>query len=140
MSILDKYETSEHRKNTIHLATIIKMAIIDGEINPEEEKLLQSFANKLNISKEEYKVIMNTPDKYPLDTVNSKEKRLEYMFDLFKIIYVDHYIDEAEKKLVLKYAIGLGCHVDKAHEVIEKSIKLFGGGLDLEDYKYLMNK
>lgn len=140
MSILDKYETSEHRNNVIHLASVIKMAIIDGEINLEEEILLKRFASKLNISDEEYNVILNTPDKYPLDTVNSSEKRLEYLFDLFRIIYADHYIDEAEKKLVLKYAIGLGYHVDHAHELIEKSIKLFSGRIDFEDYQYLMNK
>lgn len=140
MSIIDKYETSEHRKNISHFAEIIRLAKVNGDINIKEKNRIKRFASKLNITESEYEEILRRPDLFPINPLNSSAERLEVIYDLFKIIYSDHYIDEAEQKLVLKYAISLGCQHDKAHELIEKSIKIFGGGIDFEDYKYLINR
>ena len=140
MSIADRFETSEHRKNIAHFAAIVNVAIIDGTLNANEITILKKFANKLDISPVEYKAILYQPEKYPLIPENSSLKRLELIYDLFKIIYADHDIEDAERKLILKYAIGLGCSNEKAQDVIKKSIKIFSGKLDFEDFHYLINK
>jgi uncharacterized tellurite resistance protein B-like protein len=140
MLIKDLYQTYEHRINLAHFSAIYNMAISDGLLNQQEENTLLRFANKLDISTEEYTDIIEKPTKYEIHPINSSEERLQYIYDLFKIIYTDHYIDAIEEKLILKYAIGLGYTHETAISIIKKSIKLFGGGLDFEAYEYLIQK
>lgn len=141
MSILDKYETSEHRSNIAHFTAIVNLALVDGLPNAEEEKILINFARKFGISKEEYKIILKNPDKFPMQTLYSSEGRLECIYDLFKIIYADHTINEVEEKLIHKYILELGGYSEKqSQDLIKKSIKIFSGTIDFEDYQYFIDK
>jgi len=140
MSILHAFEYGKQHSNVAHFASMARMAAIDGPINTHEQQLLQRMAVKLNIGEEEVKRVLKDPAAYPLDPINSREDRLERLYDLFRLIYVDHDIDEDEVNLIKKYAIGLGCNPKKAEQVIRRSIKLFGGSIDLDDYVFLMNK
>lgn len=140
MPILDLYNHSEKRRNLAHFAAIATLAAVDGEVNPQEMRLLQSFANKLDISEAEFKEVMKKSNKYPIDPQNSSEKRLERLFDLFKIIFADNEFDDDEMVLLKKYAIGLGYTSEKADKIIEKSIAIFRGRIDFEDYLYLLKK
>lgn len=138
MPILDLYNHSEKRRNLAHFAAIATLAAVDGEVNSQEMVLLRSFAHKLDISEKEFKEVMKKSNKYPIDPQNSSEKRLERLFDLFKIIFADNDFDNDEMVLLKKYAIGLGYTSEKADRIIEKSIAIFRGRIDFEDYLYLL--
>ncbi|HMB62596.1 MAG TPA: hypothetical protein VKN36_05960 [Eudoraea sp.] len=138
MPILDLYSTGEHRRNLAHFAALATLAASDGVIKPIEKKLLDRFANKLDITAEEYKEVMKKENKYPIDPQVSVETRLERLFDLFRIIFVDELIDEGELILVKKYAIGLGFSHGTAEKIIQRSIDIFSGNIDYEDYLYLV--
>lgn len=140
MSFTDLFESGEHKRNLGHFASIVNMAAIDGAIKPEEQKMLKRFARKLDIHVSEYKDILKNPLKYPINPPNSADKRLERMHDLFEIIFADQEIDADEHSLVEKYAIGLGYTEKLAAKLIKRSIDIYSGGLDLEDYKYLLNR
>ena len=140
MTIADAFETSRHRNNMAHFTTIVNLATIDGAINSDEEKILKGFAKKLDIDPEEYKSILKHPEQYPIMPINSCEERLKNIYDLFKIIYADHDIDAPEKFLIVKYAIGLGVPLNKAESIIERSIQIFEGNLNFDDYHYLVSK
>ncbi|MEX0360421.1 MAG: TerB family tellurite resistance protein [Allomuricauda sp.] len=140
MPILDLYEHGEQRRNLAHFATLASLAAVDGEINPHEKALLDKFAFKLGITDTEYKEVMKKENKYPIETPHSGEKRLMRLFDFFQIIFSDHEIDEVERKMVEKYAIGLGFPAKKSEQIIEKSIAIFTGRIAFEDYQYLLNK
>ncbi len=140
MPILDLYNHSEKRRNLAHFASIATLAAVDGDINPQEMKLLNNFAFKLNISEADFKEVMKKENEYPIDPPFDSEKRLERIFDLFKIIFADHEIDDEEMVLLKKYAIGLGYSEEKADTIIEKSIAIFMGKIDFEDYLYLIKK
>jgi uncharacterized tellurite resistance protein B-like protein len=116
------------------------MAMADGMMKEEEKVLLNRFAEKLDITDEEFKKISKNPELFPMQPSNSADVRLERMLDLFKIIFADNEIDDEERKLVERYAIGLGYTEELAKKLIIKSIKIFQGGLDLEDYRYLLNR
>lgn len=139
MSIIDLFESGIQKNNLKHFAAIANIAVIDGEVNESERVLLEKFAKKLDIDEAHYNEVLENPLKYPIPSSNNKEERLQYIFELFQMIYADHEIDEPETKLIYKYAIGLGCSETWAKEVIAKSIKIFGGGIDFEDYQYLVN-
>ncbi|MFX0555674.1 TerB family tellurite resistance protein [Maribacter sp. CXY002] len=140
MSFADLYSSGEHRRNLAHFTALATLASVDGEISTEEKQLLDRFATKLDITKTEYEEVLKKENKYPIDTISDSEKRLERLFDLFRIVYSDHKIDNEEMILIKKYAIGLGFTGDKANKVIERSVAIFGGALEFEDYLYLVRK
>ena len=140
MSILQAFEHGRQHSNVAHFASLARMAAIDGVINSEEKELLQKIADKLDIGDQTRIEVLKDPSRFPLDPIHSREERLERLHDLFRLIFVDHAIDDDEIQLIRKYAIGLGCNPGKADEVIRKSIKIFGGRIDLDDYLFLMNR
>lgn len=140
MSFVDLYSSGEHRRNLAHFAAMASLAAVDGVVSKEEKLLLDRFANKLDISPEEYKTVMKKENKYPIDPPISSERRLERLFDLFQVIFADHDIDEQELILVKKYAIGLGFTNENADKVIKKSIAIFKGRIAFEDYLYLLQR
>ena len=140
MSFTDLFENGEHGRNVGHFASIANMASSDGAINAEEEKMLRRFARKLDIDDSEYDEILKSPNKYPINPPNTSERRLERMHDLFEMIFADHDIDDHERFLIEKYAIGLGYSAELAQQLIKRSIEIYQGGLDLEDYRYLLNR
>jgi uncharacterized tellurite resistance protein B-like protein len=140
MPILDLYTHSEKQQNLAHFAAMASLAAIDGEINSREKDIIDRFARKLDISKSEYKEVMKKSNKYPISPSNSLKERLERLFDLFKIIFADHDIDNEEMALIKKYAIGLGFTEEKANRIIEKSVAIFRGQIDFDDYLYLLKK
>ena len=140
MSISDLYNHSEKRTNLAHFASMASLAAVDGEINDKERKVIDSFASKLGISDADYKEVMKKSNKYAINPSNSAVQRLERLFDLFKIIFADHEIEKEEMVLLKKYAIGLGYSIKKADAIIKKSIAIFRGRIDFEDYLYLIKK
>jgi len=140
MSFNDLFDSGTHKRNLGHFAAITTLAAVDGVINAEEQAMLERFARKLDVDETEFKEILQTPGKHPINPPNTKELRLERLYDLFKIIYADHFMEAQEKSLVSKYAIGLGFSAEKAEEIIAKSIKIFGGQIAFEDYVDLLEK
>lgn len=140
MTFKDLYESGEHKRNIGHFASMVNLAAVDGKLNEPEETMLKRFANRLDLTEAEYTEVMKHPAGYPISPPNSADARLERMLDLFKLIFVDHEIDEEERQLIERYAIGLGYTEVLANKLIKRSIEIFNGGLDLEDYRYLLNK
>ena len=140
MSISDLFGSGEHQRNLGHFAAIVNIAAVNGEINPGEEKLLRRFANKLDINEDEYARVMENPSAYPIYPPNSYERRLSTLHDLLVMIYADHEMDQEESVLLKKYATGLGFSPELADKIINRSVQIFSGKLDFEDYKYLIDK
>ncbi|CAN5200811.1 TerB family tellurite resistance protein [soil metagenome] len=140
MSFSDLFGSGEHLRNLGHFAAIVNMAAVDGEINPREQKVLERFARKLDINEEEYTKVLDNPNAFPVSPPNSFERRLERLHDLFTVIFADHEIDEDEARLIKKYAIGLGFSYQTSEALIKRSIQIFSGNLDFEDYKYLIHR
>ena len=140
MSIINLFQSGEHSRNLGHFAALANIALSDGNIDSKENKLLKRFARKLDITDYEYEEVMKNPAQFPISPPNSAEKRLERFYDLFKMIFADDQIDDEERVLIEKYAIGLGYNEEQAKKLINRSIEIFQGGIDLDDYRYLLNK
>ncbi|MCW5519028.1 TerB family tellurite resistance protein [Aureitalea sp. L0-47] len=140
MAFSNLFEHGERSRKLSHFASIMRMAMVDGILKEQEQLLLRRFAEKLDITDDEYKKIAKKPSIYPMEPSNSADVRLERILDLFKMIFADNEIDDDEKRLVERYAIGLGYTEEQAAKLIKKSIEIFQGGLDMEDYRYLLNR
>ena len=139
MSIIDLFESSEHRNNVAHFTAFAHLAAVDGKIDRDAEILVKRFADKLDISKEEYQHGIDTMSSYRIPSVANPKKRLTRLHDLFNIIYTKHYMNAQEQKLIVKYAITLGFDEEKANDIIDKSIKLFGGKIAFDTYELLIS-
>ncbi len=140
MPIIDLYEHGDKRKNLAHFATLASLAAVDGEINEKEKAILDKFAFKLDITDAEYKEVMKKDNKYPIQTPHSGEKRLKRLFEFFQMAFADQSIDEGQKRMIERYAIGLGYSPDMADEIIQKTYAIFCGKIAFEDYQYLIDK
>lgn len=140
MSFTDLFKTGEHSRNLGHFASLVTLASVKGEIKETEAKLLKRFARKLDITDEEIKKVLKNSTKFPINPPNNADERLERMHDIFKIVFADHEIDDEEHQLLETYAIGLGYTEELAAKLIKRSIQIYMGGLDFEDYRYLLNK
>lgn len=140
MSFSDLFGSGEHLRNLGHFASIVNLAAVDGEINAEEEEQLRRFARKLDIGEEEYSLVLKNPKSFPINPHNNVQERLERLYDLLKIIFSDHEIDEEEMDLLKKYAIGLGFSGEASEGIIKRSVQIFSGKLDFDDYLYLLRK
>ena len=88
MSFTDLFTSGTHSRNLAHFASIANIAAVHGEIHENEEKLLKRFARKLDVSEHEYEAILKNPSKYPINSSNSADERLERMLDFFKMIFL----------------------------------------------------
>lgn len=128
----------EHQQNVVHFANLWNLAFADGKFDHEEYLLLEFFVRKLKITPEERRMIFDNPEKYVIRPVESFSKRLEYIFDFFKIIYANNKLDENEYKLVSNYVIALGFNKTNTNKIVNKTIELFERDLSLPNYeKYI---
>ena len=140
MSFSDLFDSGFQKRNQGHFAAIVRVAMSDGIITDEEKAFLDRLASRLDISDSDHAEILKNYMTHPINPPTSYDKRLERLYDLFKIVFIDHTIDETEDKLISKYAIGLGFESNEADRIIEKSKEIFGGKIAYDDYEYLLNK
>lgn len=138
MSTGDFYENIRSSTKLNHFANLVNLAAIDEPIKPIEEKLLKRFSKKFDVSKEDYVRIIENPSSFPVYAINSKTQRLEFLFNLLCIIYVDNKMDDAEEFLILKYAVGLGFSEEQAETIIHKSKKLFENEFTFDLYHHFI--
>ncbi|SNR51396.1 tellurite resistance TerB family protein [Lutibacter flavus] len=140
MSISDLYPTGLHEQNKGHFASIVRLALLDNNINAEEHKLLERLAYRLDITKSEFKEIIKNPDSYPIDTPFSYNERLEHLYDLTKMLFLDKNPTIDKTSMMDRIAVGLGFPVENVRLVVKEAIKFFLKEPDIEDFKKVIKK
>jgi hypothetical protein len=139
MSFSSLFVSGESARNKSHFATLVALAQVSG-MQEEEEVVLHRFKSVLDISDADFDEIMKDPKSYPVTPPNTSDERMQWLHDLFKVVFADHRMDDSEHKLLRKYAIALGYNDEDAEYLVKRSIEIFNGHLNLEDYRYLLNK
>lgn len=141
MAFSELFETGTHLRNLSHFSSLVNLACIDGKISPKEEVMLKRLARKLNISEENYKKALEKPNAFPINPPNTNMERLERLYDIIRMIFVDNNeMTPKEEDLLKKYAIALGFSDTDSREVIERSINILSGQLTFGDYLYLLRR
>lgn len=135
MAISDLYPTGLHEQNTGHFATIVRLALLDNTIDSEEYKLLKRMAKRLDISKREFKAILKNPNNYPENPPVSYDDRLERLYDLTKMMFVDRNPTIDKRSIMDRIAVGLGFPVEDARAVVKAAVNFFLIEPDIEDFK-----
>ena len=140
MAISDLYPTGLHEQNIGHFATIVRLALRDDVIDEDEYMLLKRLAKRLDITKMEFKSILKNPGKYPLNPSVSYNDRLERLYDLTKMMFIDKNPTIDKASIMDRIAVGLGFPVDNVREVVKAAMNFFLKEPDIEDFKAVIKK
>lgn len=120
MSILNVFLSGTQKKNRGHLANIVKIAKSNGKINRDEIRLLKKIQKELNISDLAFRNIIRKPDVYPMNPPANYEDRIERLYTLANMMFVEKESLELSIKLLEKLAVGIGFPL-QTHEAVVKS-------------------
>jgi len=140
MSISDLFPTGVHKQNIGHFAHIVRLALRDNNIDNNEYKLLKRLAVRLDISENEFKSILKNPEKYPINPPVSYDDRLERLYDLTKMLFLDKNPTIDKTSTMDRVAVGLGFSAENAREVVREAARFFLKEPDVEDFKAAIKK
>ena len=140
MSISDLYPTGLHEQNLAHFASLIRIALHDGKINAKERLLLERLSLRLDISINEFNEILKNPSKYPMVSPVSYDERLEHLFDLTKMLFLDRNPTIDKTSLMGRIAVELGFPAENVRLIVKESIDFFIKEPDADDFKKIIKK
>ncbi len=140
MSISDLYPTGLHQQNIAHFATIVRLALLDNKIDAKELELLKRLAVRLDISKSEFDAIFKNPKNYPVKPPISYEDRLECLYDLTIMLFLDKNPTIDKTSMLDRIAVGLGFPLENVREIVKAAIKFFLKEPDMDDFKAVIKK
>lgn len=134
MSFSDLFDSGFKKRNEDHFASIVRLAMDDGIISDEERKFLDRLARRLEIGEGDYVEILKDYKTHPINPPTSYDMRLERLYDLARMVYVDHIKGDHEETVLCKIAIGLGFSTENVKYVVNKALTLVSNGVDLDTF------
>jgi uncharacterized tellurite resistance protein B-like protein len=138
MSFSDLFDNEFQRRNKGHFASIVRVAMSDGEISTEEKQFLDKLAIRLEISKEVYEEILEKPTKYPINPPVLHVQRLERLYDLARMVYADHILGPKQKEILTRFSLALGFTPSNVAYIVDKALSLLVLNVDLDTFMYEM--
>jgi hypothetical protein len=134
MSFSDLFDSGFKQRNEDHFAAIVRVAMSDGVISPIEKTFLDRLARNLDINENDYALILKDYKTHPINPPSTYERRLERLFDLARMVWVDH-INYEEKMVILeRLCVGLGFKSSNAKYVSDKAMELVKQGVDIDTF------
>jgi uncharacterized tellurite resistance protein B-like protein len=134
MSFSDLFDSGFKKRNEDHFAAIVRVAMADGIISAEEKAFLDRLARNLDVSEEDYKLILKNYKSHPINPPLSYDLRLERLYDLARMVFVDHIKGDHEEVLLGKIGVGLGFHPENVKYIVDKALTLVSNGVDLDTF------
>ena len=134
MSISDLFDSGFKKRNEDHFAAIVRVAMSDGEVVPQEKDFLDRLANRLDISEHKYEKILEHYTDYPINPPITYERRLERLFDLTRMVHADDKIGEYQQPLLERLGVGLGFTPANVKYVVAKALELVAYQVDIEEF------
>ena len=134
MSFSDLFDSGFKKRNEDHFAAIVRVAMDDGVISDDEKAFLDRLARNLDVSEEDYKLILEDYKSHPINPPADYDKRLERLYDLVRMVHVDQIKGDQEHKLLNKIGVGLGFHAVNVKYIVDKALTLTHNGVDLDTF------
>jgi hypothetical protein len=138
MSFSELFDSEFKHRNKGHFAAIVRVALTDGKASPAEKDFLDKLALHLEISSSEYEEICENPSKYPIDPPYLYTERLERLYDLARMVHVDHHLGDKQEKLLVRLGIALGFTPSNINYIVNKALSLVDKNVDLDSFVYEM--
>jgi hypothetical protein len=138
MSFSDLFDSEFKTRNKGHFSAIVRVALADGKSTTEEKAFLNKLATSLEISTAEYEEILANPLKYPINPPYLYIDRLERLFDLGRMVHIDHHLGDNQEKLLEKLGLALGFTPSNVGYIVNKALSLIDKKVDLDTFIYEM--
>jgi uncharacterized tellurite resistance protein B-like protein len=138
MSFSDLFDSEFKQRNKGHFSAIVRVALADGVVAPEEKNFLDKLATKLEISASEYEEILENPAIYPINPPYLYTQRLERLYDLVRMVHVDHHLGDKQEIILKKIAVGLGFTPSNVNYIVAKAFSLVDKKVDFDTFAYEM--
>jgi hypothetical protein len=138
MSFSDLFDSEFKSRNKGHFSAIVRVAFADGNLSKEEKEFLDRLAVRLEISASEYEEILENPLKYPINPPYLYVQRLERLFDLGRMVHVEHSLGDKQMILLRKLGLALGFTPENVNYIIDKAMALIDKKVDLDTFVYEM--
>ena len=138
MSFSDLFDSEFKQRNKGHFSAIVRVALADDTFAPEEKLFLDKLAVRLEISQAEYEEILENPLKYPINPPYLHEQSLEHLFDLARMVHVDHQLGDKQELLLRKIGVALGFNAENVDYIVHKALKLVDKKVDLDTFLFEM--
>lgn len=134
MSFSDLFDSGFKKRNEDHFAAIVRVAMSDGVISESEKTFLDRLARNLSINESDYALILKDYKSHPINPPTTYNRRLERLFDLARIVWVDP-INIDEKTVILeRLCVGLGFQPTNVKYVADKAITLVKQDVDVDEF------
>ncbi len=140
MGLSDYNLSGEQKRNISYFASLVKIALADDVITEGEEKLLKRIANRFHILEEKYNEIIESPDAFPINAPHGYDERIEYLFDLTKMVFADEKATSDEASLLRKICIGLAFPIGNIEKIVDEAIHLVLNNNDLDNFSKSIKK
>lgn len=138
MPFSELFDNEFKSRNRGHFSAIVRVALADGEVTPEEQKFLDKLAENLNITEAEYDEILENPLKYPINPPYLRVHRLERLYDLARMVHIDRQLGDKQEVVLKKIGLALGFTPENIDYIIDKAFKLIDQKVDMDTFIYEM--
>jgi uncharacterized tellurite resistance protein B-like protein len=124
-----------------HFYYLYKMALIDNNLDINEKKLLYDIAHEKGITQDELDELLSKIIDLDIDYSFSKlslEKKVEYLYDLTKMVLADNEVKDEEIELLQKFCISFGFDEDKKNDIVNFFIDSIKSGKTKSDILELL--
>ncbi|HBK84388.1 MAG TPA: fructose 1,6-bisphosphatase, partial [Flavobacterium sp.] len=90
------------------------------------------------ISPAEYQEIIDNPLKYPINPPYLYTQRLERLYDLARMVFVDDILGPKQKNVLTRFALALGFTPSNVSYIVDKALSLLRLHVDLDTFMYEM--
>ena len=138
MSFSDLFDSEFKNRNKGHFSAIVRVATADEIVSSEEKMFLDKLASRLEISDAEYAEILENPLKYPINPPYLHAQRLERLYDLARMVHVDHHLGDSQDLLLKKFGLALGFTASNVNYIVNKALSLVDQKVDLDTFLFEM--
>lgn len=132
-TIAHRFESGEQSSQKGHFRNLIMLARIDGKMDDEEKALLNRIANRLGLTDQQVKDVLDDANNYPMIPPVSREERYERLIQLVQMICVDGEVSPKEDILVHRYGIALGFTQERLDEKYPTILEKVRNGMGREE-------
>lgn len=109
-----------------HLKDLITLAMVDGQFDAEEQKIIAEIGEKLGFSESQIDSIYNESVLIPhqIESVNpaTKEEKMQQLTNLCRLILADGKVDDWEKVLIFPFAVRMGFEPKDVSKLLQEML------------------
>lgn len=138
MPFSELFDNEFKERNRGHFSAIVRVAFADGKVSLEEKDFLNKLASRLEISEDEYTEILSDPWKHAINPPYLYTQRLERLFDLARMVHVDHHLGDQQEVMLTRMGLALGFTPGNVNYIISKALSLVDKKVDLDTFLFEM--